>query len=55
MEAIFLKSVTTGKDYYIGEYIADGLNETIKEVGPRNIVVITTDNASNMKSSWKGV
>jgi hypothetical protein len=50
MEAIFLKSVTTGKDCYTSEYITDGLNETIKEVGPKNIIIITTDNASNIKS-----
>jgi hypothetical protein len=54
-EAIFLKSVTTGKDRHTGEYIVDSLNETIKEVGPRNIVAVTTNNASNIKSSWKGV
>jgi hypothetical protein len=51
MEAIFLKSVTTGKDYYTSEYITDGLNETIKEVRPRNIIAVTTNNASNIKSS----
>jgi len=55
LEAIFLKSVVTGKDRHTGQYIADGLNETIKDIGPKNIVAITTDNASNIKKSWKGV
>jgi len=31
------------------------LNETIKDIGPKNIVAITTDNAGNIKKSWKGV
>jgi hypothetical protein len=44
-----------GKDCYTSQYIADGLNETIKDISPKNIVTITTDNAGNMKKSWKGV
>jgi Protein of unknown function (DUF 659) len=51
-EAIFLKSVATGKDRHTGEYIADGLNKVITEIGPKDIIAVTTDNASNMKSSW---
>ena len=50
-EAIFLKSIATGKDHHTGEYIADGLIEIISEIGAQNIVAVTTDNARNMKSS----
>ena len=53
-KAIFLKSIVTGKDYYTGQYIADGLNETIKNIGPKNIVAITTDNVNNIKKVLKG-
>ena len=54
-EAIFLKSVATGKDRYTGEYIADSLNEVITEIGPQDIIAVTTNNASNIKSSWQGI
>jgi Protein of unknown function (DUF 659)/hAT family C-terminal dimerisation region len=54
-EALFVKSVSTGKDRHTGEYIADGLKETIEELGPLNLCAITTDNASYMKSSWNEV
>jgi len=54
-EAIFLKLIIIGKDCYTGQYIADGLNETIKDISPKNIVAIITDNTSNIKKSWKGV
>ncbi len=50
-EAIFLKSIATGKDHHTGEYIADGLIEIISEIGSQNIIAVTTDNARNMKSS----
>jgi len=50
-EAIFLKSIATGKDRHTGEYITDGLVEVISEIGAQNIVAVTTDNARNMKSS----
>jgi hypothetical protein len=50
-EAVFLKSIATGKDRHTGEYIADGLNEVISEIGPQNIIAVIIDNASNMKSS----
>jgi len=52
-DAIFLKSVATGKDHHTGEYIADGLEEVIEEVGAHRISAVTTDNASNMTSSWR--
>ena len=32
-EAIFLKSIATGKDRHTGEYIVDGLNEVISKIG----------------------
>jgi hypothetical protein len=54
-EALFVKSVSTGKDRHTGMYIADGLKETIEELGPQNICAVTTDNASNMKFSWDEV
>ena len=54
-EAIFLKSIATGKDRHTGEYIADGLVEVISEIGSQNIIAVTTDNTSNMKSSWQDV
>jgi hypothetical protein len=54
-EALFVKSVSTGKDRHTGTYIADGLKETIEELGPQNLCAVTTDNASNMKSSWNEV
>ena len=54
-EAFFVKSVSTGKDRHTGRYIADGLKETIEELGPENFCAITTDNASYMKSSWNEV
>ena len=50
---MFLKSVATGKDQHTGEYIADGLNDVISEIGSQNIIAVTTDNASNMKSFWQ--
>jgi hypothetical protein len=50
-EAIFLKSVATGKDRHTGLYIAEGLKEVIEEVGREKIVAVTTDNASNMRSA----
>jgi len=40
-----------GKDRYTGQHIVDGLNEIIKDIGPKNIVAITTNNASNIKKS----
>ena len=51
-EAIFLKSVATRKDRHTSKYIADGLNEVITKIGPKDIIAVMTDNASNMKSSW---
>jgi Protein of unknown function (DUF 659). len=51
----FLKSIATGKDRHTGEYIADGLIEVISEIGPQNIIAVTTDNARNMKSSWQDI
>ena len=54
-EAIFVKLVSTGKDHHTGIYIADGLKETIGELGSQNLCAITTDNASNMKSSWNEI
>jgi len=54
-EAIFLKLIITEKDRHTSQYIADGLNNTIKEIGLKNIVAITTNNTSNIKKSWKDV
>lgn len=50
--AIFLKTVATGKDRHTGEYISDGLQEVIGDIGREKIVAVTTDNASAMRSSW---
>ena len=44
-----------GKDHHTGQYIADSLNKTIKDISPKNIIAITTDNTNNIKKSWKGV
>jgi hypothetical protein len=52
-DAIFIKSVHTNINRHNGEYIADGLLEVINQIGPDRIVAVTTDNASNMTSSWE--
>src|SRR5690242_21335453 len=49
--SIFLKSIATGKDRHTGEYLADGLVQTIDELGPKNVGCVTTDNASALKKS----
>lgn len=51
--AIFLKTEATGADRHTGENITQGLINTVDELGGAGAVVaVTTDNASNMKSSW---
>ena len=52
LHSIFLKSVPTGHDRHTGQYIADGLSDVVRKVGGEKILAITTDNASNMVSSW---
>jgi len=52
-ESIFLKNVYTSKDRHTGEYIANGLIEQVEELGRESLTAVTTDNASNMKSSWQ--
>jgi hypothetical protein len=54
-EAIFVKSVSTGKDRHTRIYIADDLKETIEELDSQNLCTITTNNTSNMKSSWNEI
>jgi hypothetical protein len=52
-DAIFIKSVHTHVNRHTGQYIAEGLQEVIAEIGPEKLVAVTTDNASNMTSSWE--
>lgn len=49
--AVFLKSTPSGKDRHTGVYIADEVRKILEEINPRNVVAITMDNASNMKSA----
>ena len=55
IKTIFLKPIAIGKNCHTGEYIADGLIEIISKIGSQNIIAVTTDNVSNMKSSWQDV
>ena len=43
-----------GKDYHTSQYIADSLNKIIKDISPKNIITITTNNTSNIKKSKGG-
>ena len=52
IKAIFLKSIATEKNHHTEKYITDELIEVISEIDAQNIVAVTTDNVSNMKSSW---
>ncbi len=55
IKIIFLKSITIRKNHHTEKYIADELIEIISEIDSQNIIIITTDNVSNMKSSWQSV
>ena len=39
----------------MGKNVAAGLMDVIEAIGPKNIITITTDNASNMKKAWKEI
>jgi hypothetical protein len=50
-----LKSVATEKDHHTRKYITNELNEIVSKIGSQNIIAITINNTSNMKSSWQNV
>lgn len=49
--AIFLKSIPTQEQRHTANYILSKLRKVIEEINYENIVVITTDNTSNMKGA----
>ena len=48
---LFIRLVNTTVDRYTGQYLADELQEVIKELGSKKVIALTTDNAANIKSS----
>ena len=49
--AIFVKSTPSGGERHNAQYIADGVEQIVKELGEDNIVCFTADNARNMKAA----
>lgn len=49
---IFYKSIPTSTVWHIGVNTGARVKVIIDEVGSSNIIVLTTDNAANMKASW---
>jgi len=49
---MFLKSLKR-ENKETGEFIAFHLKEIINEVGKNKVILLVTDNASNMKAAWK--
>lgn len=49
---IFYKSTPTNEERHTGENIAEGIKQTIEEIGEKKVVAIITDNAANMKAAW---
>jgi len=49
---IFYKSVSTNEERHTSENIAEGIKQTIEEVGEKKVVTVITDNATNMKAAW---
>ena len=50
---LFIRSVNTTVDRHTGQYLADELCEVVDELGSEKVIALTTDNATNMKSSWQ--
>jgi hypothetical protein len=48
---MFLRAINTEGDIKRKEYIAEKLMSIIEEVGPKNMVQVITDNASNYKGA----
>lgn len=42
-----------GAESHTGEYLAEEIIKVIKEVGPRKVAAVCTDNAANMQKAWK--
>jgi Protein of unknown function (DUF 659) len=49
---IFYKSVSTNEERHTSENIAEGIKQTIEEIGEKKVVAVITDNAANMKAAW---
>ena len=55
-QSVFWKSIHTEMQSYTGEYIAEAASSVIDEVKQecgKMPIALVTDNASNMKKSWK--
>ena len=53
---VFWKSIHTEMEIHTGEYIAEavsGVNDEVKLECVKMHIALVTDNASNMKKSWK--
>ena len=49
---ILYKTMTTGEESHTGKFMAKVMNEVIDKLGPKKVLGVCTDNASNMKSAW---
>lgn len=52
---VFYKCIDPGTEQHSGEFIFGIFDQCIQEVGPEKIFALCTDNAANMKLSWKKV
>jgi len=54
---VFLKSIETKENSHSGKYIADTLLDVIEDrrIGPKKVLAVVTDNASNMQCAWHEV
>lgn len=50
---VFYKSVSTDTNRHTSEYIADQMLSVIDELGADKFLAVVSDNAANMKGSWK--
>jgi Protein of unknown function (DUF 659)/hAT family C-terminal dimerisation region/BED zinc finger len=50
---IFYKSIATDANRHTAEYISEKMISVLREVGAENFLAIVSDNAANMKASWK--
>ena len=48
---IFYKSVSTNEKRHTSKNIAEGIKQTIEEVGEKKVVAVIIDNAANMKAA----
>lgn len=47
------KVLPTGKSSHTGEYMTDEISSVIDEIGQQKVFGLVTDNAANMKASWR--